>query len=140
MLGFECDCSQECDWYYEEWTTEEHVSDGTIICSECGETIPAGKPYQFGSGVAEDDYPEGDDFDNAKFTDFATCVGCQRIAARFCPSGYPLGELPGTVSSCLGYYYNEDPDGWDQAEVDDEDEKNRARGTQRTKDREEIDR
>ena len=102
------------------------MSDGTTVCSECGDTIAISKPYQFGSGVAQDDYPEDNDFENADFTEFATCEGCQRIAKRFCPGGYPLGELPEAVSQCLGYYYNDDPSEWDQEDVDEEDAENRA--------------
>lgn len=115
MLGFECDCSVDHD-------AMPRVQDSTIrrarkphTCVECGRTIAPGERYEVYSGIGHD----GDPFRDS------TCLGCYRIRERWCAGGWFRGGVAEQVQECLGFDYRDDPDEWDQQEVDEEDEEHR---------------
>jgi hypothetical protein len=104
-----------------------------LTCIECRRVIEVGETYQHDSGMNPDDLDEDEMDEDGEPTEaaeshrehFHTCLGCKRIAARFCPGGYCVTQLVEAVAECLGYHYTEDPEGWDDEEVDEEDRENR---------------
>lgn len=136
MLGFECDCSVDCDDTLKAWEEEWLVAGSRppVWCCECGRWIRPGESYWLGSGIMRDDIEDYDYFgtydtlserDEMNREEFPTCLGCRRIAERFCFGGYCLGMLSEAVAECLGFDYYEDPSEWDDDEVEEEDEDNR---------------
>lgn len=127
-----CDCSIDPDWTYEEWQEGEFVSDCSRECCECHRRIAVGELYWCGSGID----PESEAFDeDGELTEdselyresFVRCRGCHAIAQSLARFGNVFGELAEQVSSCLGFDYRDDPDAWDQCDVDEEDEAHRER-------------
>lgn len=127
-MYIECDCSVDCDEYLEAW--EEvwltATSQPNIWCCECSRWIRPGESYHEGSGIHPDDFEDRDlylcteettaeDEEHRKY--YNTCLGCKRIADRFCSGGYYLGGLSELVAECIGFDYTIDP-----AELEDEDD------------------
>lgn len=128
MFGFHCDCSiddGEPMWGWdEEWKIA--TSRPNVWCEECGRWIRPGEKYHEGSGIlsyklthnrweyelGEDVFPE--DEEHREY--ISTCLGCKRIAERFCPGGYILGELSEQVAECIGFDYTVDPSELDDIE------------------------
>jgi hypothetical protein len=139
VLGFHCDCSVDCEstleWWGGGWVTA--TSRPAVWCCECGRWIRPGEHYHWFAGVDREELEDLDyfdchdceelaDCDQDKVQEWTTCLGCKRIADRFCPGGYYLGQLDEAVAECLEFRYTEDPDDWDDEEVDEEDAANRA--------------
>lgn len=116
MLGFECDCSVDADDYPRVQSSTIRRARKGHTCIECGRQIEPGEHYECYSGIGHDGDP---------FRDH-TCLGCYRIRERFCSGGWYRGGVAELVAECLGFDYRDDPDEWDQEEVDEEDETNRA--------------
>ena len=115
MLGFECDCSVDVDNAPTCWTSTLRRARKTHRCIECGRAIVPGERYEVYSGLSE-----GKPFRHK------TCLGCYHIREHFCSHGYYVGDVVALVFECLGFNYTDDPDEWDQEDVDKEDEANRA--------------
>lgn len=123
-MFFECDCSIEPDEYLVAWDEEWKIATSlpNVWCCECGRWIKPGETYHEGSGIHPDHLDEWDDYydepttpeqeEHRKYYD--TCLGCKRIADRFCSGGYVLGGLAEQMEDCIGFNYTIDPSELDE--------------------------
>ena len=99
----------------EDWQIA--TSRPSIFCCECGRWIRPGEKYHAASGIHPDHLDGWDDYyyDDATTPEqenhrqfYDTCLGCKRIADRFCSGGYVLGGLAEQMEDCIGFYYPDD--------------------------------
>lgn len=127
-MFIECDCSVDCDEHMAAWDAGWEVADSrpAIWCYECGRWIKPGETYWAASGIHPDNFEDWEKYleddetteaDEESREYFNTCLGCKRIADRFCSGGYYLGCLSEAVAECIGFDYTADPE-----EIEDEED------------------
>jgi hypothetical protein len=80
-------------------------------CCECREPIKKGEKYESVKMLYEGDWSA-----------YKTCISCLRIRRDYCPNGWMFEFLEETIHECLGFWYTEDPNDWDDDDDDDDDD------------------